>query len=84
MKKVVSIVAIVAGALTLLSVVAPMILGLILKAQAASSVGIIGGADGPTAIMLVGVIGTGSVIVEVVVGVLLIVTGIWGLKKCKK
>ena len=81
MKKVVSIVAIVAGALTLLSVVAPMILGLILKAQAASSVGIIGGADGPTAIMLVGVIGTGSVIVEVVVGVLLICAGILGLRK---
>ena len=84
MKKVVSIVAIVAGVLTLLSVVAPMILGLIFKAQAASSVGIIGGADGPTAIMLVGVIGTGSVIVEIVLGVLLIVAGIWGLNKCKK
>ena len=84
MKKVVSIVAIVAGVLTLLSVVAPMILGLILKAQAASSIGIIGGADGSTAIMLVGVIGTGSVIVEIVLGVLLIVAGIWGLNKCKK
>ena len=84
MKKVVSIVAIVAGVLTLLSVVAPMILGLILKVQAASSVGIIGGADGPTAIMLVGVIGTGSVIVEIVVGVFLIIAGIWGLNKCKK
>ena len=45
---------------------------------------IIGGADGPTAIMLVGVIGTGSVIVEFVVGVLLIAAGIWGLKKIKK
>ena len=84
MKKVVSIVAIVAGVLTLLSVVAPMILGLILKAQAASSVGIIGGADGPTAIMLVGVIGTGSVIVEIVIGVFLIIAGIWGLNNCKK
>ena len=84
MKKVVSIVAIVAGVLTLLSVVAPMILGLIFKAQAASSVGIIGGADGPTAIMLVGVIGTGSVIVEIVIGVFLIIAGIWGLNKCKK
>ena len=84
MKKVVSIVAIVAGVLTLLSVVAPMILGHILKAQAASSVGIIGGADGPTAIMLVGVIGTGSVIVEIVIGVFLIIAGIWGLNNCKK
>ena len=84
MKKVISIVAIVAGAVTLLSVVAPMILGLMLKAQAASSVGIIGGADGPTAIMLVGVIGTGSIIVEIVVGVLLVTAGTWGLKKSKR
>ena len=49
-----------------------------------SSVGIIGGADGPTAVMLVGVIGTGSVIVEIVIGVFLIIAGIWGLNKCKK
>lgn len=84
MKKTISVISIIGGGLVLLSVVIPMIAGLILKAQAASSVGIIGGADGPTAIMLVGVIGTGSVIVEVVVGVLLIAVGIWGLKKLKK
>lgn len=84
MKKAISVISIIGGGLVLLSVIIPMIAGLILKAQAASSVGIIGGADGPTAIMLVGVIGTGSVIVEVVVGFLLIAVGIWGLIKIKK
>ena len=85
MKKTVSILSIIAGGLVLLGVAVPWIMGLIVKAQtAASSVGIIGGADGPTAIMLVGVIGTGSVIVEVVVGFLLIAVGIWGLIKIKK
>ena len=84
MKKVLSVISIIAGGLTLLSVAAPVIMGAILKAQAASTVGIIGGADGPTAVMLVGVIGTGSVIFEIVIGVLLIGVGIWGIKKIKK
>ena len=85
MKKVISVISIIAGSLVLLGVVAPMIVGAILKAQtAASSIGIIGGADGPTAIMIVGTIGASSVIIEVVVGILLIAAGIWGLKKIKK
>ena len=85
MKKALSIISIIAGGLVLLSVVAPMTIGNILKAQtAANSIGIIGGADGPTAIMLVGTVGVGSVIVEIVIGVLLIVAGIWGLRKIKK
>ena len=84
MKKVLSIIGIIVGSLVLLSVVAPMIMGIILKVQVANSVGIIGGADGPTAIMLVGTIGTGNIIIEIVIGVLLIVAGIWGLKKFKK
>jgi len=84
MKKTLSIIAIIAGGLVLLGVAIPMIMGVILKAQAAtSSIGIIGGADGPTAIMLVGTIGAGSVIVEILIGVLLIAVGIWGLRKCK-
>ena len=74
MKKALSIISIIAGGLVLLSVVAPMIIGAILKAQtAANSIGIIGGADGPTAIVLVGTVGVGSIIVEIVIGVLLIV-----------
>lgn len=85
MKKVIAIISIIVGGLVLLGAVAPMIIGTILKAQtAASSVGIIGGADGPTAIMLVGTIGAGGVIFEIVIGVLLIVAGIWGLRKLKK
>ena len=84
MKKVLSIISIIAGGLVLLSVTAPVIMGAILKAQAASTVGIIGGADGPTSIMLVGVIGTGSVIFEIVIGAFLIAVGIWGLRKIMK
>lgn len=84
MKKALSIISIIAGGLVLLGVAAPLIIGLVLNAQsAASTVGIIGGADGPTAIMLVGTIGAGSVIVEILIGVLLIAVGIWGLRKCK-
>lgn len=84
MKKVLSIIGIIAGSLVLLSVVTPMIMGIILKVQVANSVGIIGGADGPTAIMLVGTVGVGSIIIEIGIGVLLIIAGIWGMKKFKK
>ncbi len=84
MKKVLSIISIVAGGLHLLSVIAPMVIGAILTSQVSDSVGIIGGADGPTAIMVVGTFGAGSVIIESAVGVLLVVVGIWGLHKCKK
>ena len=85
MKKVLSIISIIAGGLVLLGVVAPLIVGLILKAQtAASAVSIIGGADGPTAIFLAGTIGAGGMVVEIIIGVLLVVLGILGLKKCKK
>lgn len=84
MKKVISIIAIIAGGLVLLSVAVPMIIGAILKAQAASSVGIIGGADGPTAVMVVGTVGAGGILIEIVIAVLLIVAGVWGLRKIKK
>ena len=85
MKKTLSIISVIAGCLMLLSVAAPWIIGLILKAQtAASSVTIIGGADGPTAIFLTGTIGAGGVIAEIVIGVLLIAVGICSLKRLKK
>ncbi|MBQ8547827.1 MAG: hypothetical protein IJ427_04940 [Lachnospiraceae bacterium] len=84
MKRVLSIVSIVAGGLVLLSVIAPMIIGAVLANQVSDSVGIIGGADGPTAVFVVGTFGAGSVIIESVLGVLLVVVGIWGLIKCKK
>ena len=83
MKKVLSIISIVAGGLIILSVIVPMIIGAILTSQPAGSVGIIGGADGSTAVFVVGTFGAGSVIIESVIGVLLVVVGIWGLHKCK-
>lgn len=84
MKKALSIISIVAGGLLLLSVIAPMIIGAILSSQPSGSVGIIGGADGPTAVFVVGTFGAGGVIIESVIGVLLIAVGIWGLIKSKK
>ena len=84
MRKVLSIISITAGILVFLSVVAPMVMGAILEAQISNSVGIISGMDGPTAIMLVGAIGGRNVIYESVIGVLLVVVGIWGLRKMKR
>jgi len=84
MKKVISIVAIVVGGLVLVSAAAPMIIGAILEAQVASSVGIIGGADGPTAVFVAVKLGIWSVIMEVLAGILLIAAGIWGYRKYKK
>lgn len=84
MKKVISIISIVVGGLVLLSVIAPMVIGAVLNSQASDSVGIIGSADGPTAIFVVGTFGAGSVIIESAIGVLLVAVGIWGLIKSKK
>ena len=78
------IISIVAGGLLLLSVIAPMVIGAILTSQASGSVGIIGGADGLTAVFVVGSLGVGSVIIESVIGVLLVAVGIWGLVKSRK
>lgn len=83
-KKILSIAVIIVGAFMVLSGVAPMVIGAILESRAAGSVGIIGGADGPTTVMVSGVIGTGNVVLEIVVGVLFVIAGIWGLRKCKK
>ena len=83
-KKIISIAIIILGAYMVIGGVAPMIIGAVLKAQVSSTMGIIGGADGPTSIIVSGVIGTGNVVLEIAVGVLLIVAGIWGLRKCKK
>ena len=87
MKKVISIIAIVVGGLVLLSVAAPILIGTILefgmKDQVAGAIGIIGGADGPTTIMVTGITHVGSAVTEVVVGSMLIIAGIWGLRKSK-
>ena len=84
MKKKLSIILIIAGLLSLLSVVVPMVIAAVLKAQTSSaSIGVIGGADGPTSIVLVGTLAMGSIILEVFIGVIFIAAGIWGLKRCK-
>ena len=51
-KKIISIAVIIVGAFMVLSGVTPMIIGAILEARVASSVGIIGGADGSNPISL--------------------------------
>jgi len=84
MKKVLSIFSIIAGVLVLLGVAAPMIMAVLFNLKDAASIAIIGAADGPTAIMLVGTLGACSVIVEILIGVLLIAIGIWGLRRIKK
>ena len=71
----IAVIAIIIGALMVISGVAPMIIGAILEAQRASAGGIIGGADGPTAVMVTGVSGTGSVTLEIPAGVILIFAG---------
>lgn len=80
-KKIISIAVIIVGVFMVIFGVAPMIIGAKLKDQVASAVGIIGGADGPTSIMVSRVSGTGNIVLGIVVGVLLIVSGIWGLRK---
>lgn len=85
MKKVISILSMIAGGFVLLSVAAPMVIGSLLKVQTvANTIGIIGGADGPTAVVLVGTLGGASIVIEILLGVVLIAGGIWGLKKTKK
>ena len=84
MRKVLSILAIIVGSLAILSGVAPMLIGIILGISTPSSVWIIGGADGPTSIMVAGSVGIWSVIAVLVMGILLLVTGILGLRKFKQ
>ena len=84
MKKVVSIAAIIVGALLLLSAAAPMIMGMILNVPSANpSMGIIGGADGPTAIVVAGSVSIGGMMITIAIGLLLIAAGILALVKCK-
>ena len=83
MKKI-SIVAIILGALALLSVIIPMIIGIVLGISTPSSVGVIGGADGPTAIMITGSVGMEIIITVLAIGSFLLVIGIWGLRKFRQ
>ena len=83
-KKTLFVTSIIVGILILVSVVVPIIIGVVEKTQA--SIGVIGGADGPTSIMIVGVVsafGSGSLILKTLLGVMLIVIGHWWLKRNK-
>jgi len=83
-KKIIAIIVTAIGGLMVISGVAPMVIGKILEAQVLASTDIIGGADGPTAIFVTGIARTGHVLLEILVGILLIIGGIWGYKKVKK
>lgn len=73
------------GALKLLGGLIPNLYFLLLRAQTtfsvseACSVGVIGGADGPTAIFV-----TGPVWISYIIPVLCLVFGIWGFLKFQK
>ena len=88
MKKAISIAAIVVGVLTVLSTAAPMIIAnIFVESPTSGSVGIIGGADGPTAILVSQTLiadNVLAVLAALAIGVLLVIAGIWGLKKTKK
>ena len=61
-----------------------MLIGIILGMATPSSVGFIGGTDGPTVIMIAGSAGIWSVIAVLAIGILLLATGIWGLRRKEK
>ena len=88
MRKEISVAVIAIGVLILLGSAVPMLIGVIVAVTAElsmpASVGIIGGADGPTAIMISSISGIGGAVVMIVIGILLIAAGIWGLIKAKK
>ena len=88
MRKEISVAVIAIGVLILLGSAVPMLIGVIVAVIAElsmpASVGIIGGADGPTAIMISSISGIGGTVVMIVIGILLIAAGIWGLIKAKK
>ena len=84
MQKATSVIAIVIGILILCSVAAPSLINAAFAMPASSSIGIIGGADGPTAVMVTSTISPVGIIVAIVIGIVVIALGIWGLKKAKK
>ena len=85
MKKGFAVAAVVVGGIAVLGVAAMLIMSMVTALSPSASIGIIGGADGPTAIMVSGpTMGMGGMIAAVVIGILLFGVGIWGLRKIKK
>lgn len=78
MKKVLVIVLGVLGVLLTIA-------GVVAKAKKAVSIGVIGGADGPTSVFIAGKIGTDISVGLIVVGIILVVlTIILWIRKCGK
>lgn len=58
--------------------------GISAKIKGAASVGIIGGADGPTAVFVAGNVGDGVSIGVILIGIFLVVAGVLIYRKMKK
>ena len=58
--------------------------GISSKMKGTASVGIIGGADGPTAIFVAGNVGDGVSIGVILIGIMLVVAGVLIYRKMKK
>ena len=74
MKKILGIVLSVIGIVT-------VIVTVILKLKRQMSISIIGGADGPTSVFVAGKVGNTSAVAGVIVGILLLVIGIFIIRK---
>lgn len=57
------------------------LVGILLKVKESTAVSIIGGVDGPTSIYVAGKIGSVPVIISVILGIVLLVIGIWVIVK---
>lgn len=55
------------------------LVGILLKVKERTAVSIIGGVDGPTFIYVAGKIGSVPVTISVILGIVLLVIGIWGI-----
>ena len=84
MKKGIAVLAVVIGGIVLLGVGGMLLAGLATALSPAASVGIIGGADGPTAITVSGPTGTAGVIAAIAIGLVIVALGAWGLRKARK
>ena len=84
MIKKLSVLSVVVGGIVLLGVAAFLIAGLVSVLSPAVSVGIIGGADGPTAIAVSGPTSTAGIFATIAIGLHFISLGMWGLRKSKK
>lgn len=76
MKKVVGVILAAIG-------IVMFVLGVALKVKGKMSLSIIGGADGPTSIFVAGKVGSSSVIIEMIAGIVLLAAGIFVIVRKK-